>query len=324
MTVLITGVAGFIGSNLAEYLLEKGLTVVGIDNFSPYYAKKLKQHNLTTIPKSKNFIFIEADLTDAEQMKTKVFKKYKIDAIVNLAGWAGVTECHKQPLTYVYNNTFGVVNLLELCKEFGIYKFLQAGTSSQYGDLPIPWNEETQTTTPPQIYAASKASAELFGYSYYRNYGINFTAMRFFNVYGPRQRPEMALPMLFKSHLLNRPFPQYQDLNKTGRDYTYVKDICSGIYKILQKELGYQQINLGNGSPQTLKNLIEATEKVIGEKIQLQRMEERIGEAEVTYCDNTKAKKLIGFNPEYDINSGIKEQYEWFIKQPEWYTLEKY
>lgn len=324
MTVLVTGVAGFIGSNLVEYLLNKEFTVVGIDNFAPYYAKKLKLHNLTTIPQSKNFIFIEADLTNPEQMKTKVFEKYSIQAIVNLAGWAGVTECHKQPLTYVFNNTYGVVNLLELAKDFGIYKFLQAGTSSQYGDTPIPWDEKTQTTTPPQVYAASKASAELFGYSYYRNYGINFTAMRFFNVYGPRQRPEMALPMLFKSHLLKRAFPQYQDLNKTGRDYTYVKDICDGIYKILQKELGYQQINLGNGSPQTLKHLIEATEAVIGHKIILKRMEERIGEAEVTFCDNTKAKELVGFEPKYDINSGVKEQYEWFIKQPDWYKFEQY
>ena len=131
----------------------------------------------------------------------------------------------------------------------------------------------------------------------------------------------MALPMLFKSNLLKKPFPQFQDLDRTGRDYTYVKDICTGIYKILNKEMGYQQINLGNGTPQTLRNLIEATEKVIGDKIELKRMEERIGEAEVTYCDNTKAKELIGFKPKYDINSGVKEQYEWFIAQPEWYTL---
>jgi len=324
MTVLVTGVAGFIGSNLAELLLEKDITVIGIDNFSPYYAKKLKQHNLTTIPKSKNFVFVEADLTNPDEMRNKIFKKYKIQAIVNLAGWAGVTECNKQPLTYVFNNTYGVVNLLELAKDYGIYKFLQAGTSSQYGDLPIPWNEKTEAVQPPQVYAASKASAELFGYTYFRNYGINFTAMRFFNVYGPRQRPEMALPMLFKSHLLGRPFPQYQDLDKTGRDYTYVKDICNGIYKILGKELGYQQINLGNGSPQTLRDLIEATETVIGAKINLERKEERIGEAEMTFCDNTKAKELVGFNPEYDINSGVRAQYEWFIKQPEWYKLEQY
>jgi len=324
MNVLITGVAGFIGSNLAEYLLNKDISVIGIDNFSQYYSKKLKDHNLTTIPKSKNFTFIEADLTNPEQMKKKVFTKFKIDAIVNLAGWAGVTECNKQPLTYVYNNTYGVVNLLELAREFGVFKFAQAGTSSQYGDLPIPWNEKTETVTPPQVYAASKAAAELFGYTYYRNYGINFVGMRFFNVYGPRQRPEMALPMLFKSHLLDRPFPQYQDLSMTGRDYTYVKDICQGIYKILLKDLGYEKINLGNGKPQTLKELIKTTEEVIGEPIKIKRMEARIGEATMTFCDTKKATELIDFKPEYSLITGITEQYEWFMKQPEWYKTEQY
>jgi len=206
---LVTGAAGFIGSNLVDYLLAKNAHVIGIDNFSPYYSKKIKELNLTQItqnPKSKNFTFARADLTSGQQMEP-IFKEYKFDAVLNVAGWGGVTQSFEQPLTYLYNNTYGVLNLLELCKKHDVKKFVQASTSSEYGENPIPWTEDMDRDKPLHPYAASKRSAEIFGYTYHKQHGIDFTATIFFNVYGPRQRPEMALSMLIKAFLTNTPFP---------------------------------------------------------------------------------------------------------------------
>ena len=324
MKVLITGVAGFIGSNLTEYMVTKGDEVVGIDNFTPYYSRKIKEHNLNSIniPKSKHK-FIEVDLSDESLMRRLVFSKYKFDVIINLAGWAGVTQSVKNARQYVYDNVYGAVNLMEFAKDYQIPKFVQAATSSEYGDHTVPWTEDMTMTRLKHPYSASKKSAELLGYHYHLNFGIDFTTTCFFNVYGIRQRPDMAIPKMFRSYITKQPFPQYQNLN-TGRDYTYVKDICSGVYLATHKKTGYEFFNLGSSSPTTLGNLIKGVGKTIGGKFKVERKPDRIGEAQLTWADSSKAKKSLGWKPLYTIDSGLKEYWEWFQKQPEWYKIGKF
>lgn len=323
MRVLITGVAGFIGSNAVEYFSNKGDTVVGIDNFNNYYSRKIKQFNLDSVSKSKNFTFIESNLSDPAQMDG-IFKKYKLDAVVNLAGWAGVTQSVDDPLKYVYDNVYGAVNLMEHCKKYGVFKFVQAGTSSEYGENPIPWKEdEADLSKLLHPYAASKRSAQLFGYHYYRNFGIDFSTTVFFNVYGVRQRPDMLIPVMFRNYLNNTEFPQYQG-DESGRDYTYVTDIVSGVYLATHKKTGYERFNLGNSNPTTLGEVKAAVNKAVGGEVKYKMMESRIGEAEMTFADSSKAHTILGWKPEYNIDKGIKEHWNWFKNQPDWYKYGDY
>lgn len=317
MRILVTGAAGFIGSNLADRLLAGGDVVIGIDNFAPYYSRRVKEHNLSLIEKSSEFIFREADLSSEEQMRP-IFREFNPDVIVNIGGWGGVTQSVENARTYVLANTFGVVNLLELCREFGVGKFVQASTSSQYAENPVPWVETMPMDQPRHPYAASNRSAELFAYHYYLNCNIQFTALRFFNVYGPRQRPDMALAVMFRSFMKGEPFPLYQDLD-TGRDYTYVKDICRGVRLATRTEVGYELVNLGSSNPTKLGDFLAAAEKAVGGKIEYRRMKDRIGEVSMTYADSSKAKGLLGFEPEYTVERGVREYWEWFREQPVWY-----
>lgn len=322
MKVLITGVAGFIGSNAVEYFCSQGDSVVGIDNFTSYYSRKIKEHNVKDVKGSKNFIFLERDLSDEKQM-SEIFKKYKFDAVVNLAGWAGVTQSVNNPLSYVHDNVYGAVNLMEQCRHNGVLKFVQVGTSSEYGDNKIPWKEDMNLEHQLHPYAASKRAAQIFGYHYFRNFGIDFTTTVFFNVYGIRQRPDMLIPVMFRHFLNDKPFPQYQG-DETGRDYTYVTDIVRALYLATHKKTGYERINLGNSNPTTMGDVKKAVKKAVGGEVKFEMMEARIGEAEMTYADSSKAKKTLGWEPEYNINQGIQEHWDWFKKQPNWYKYGNY
>lgn len=321
MRVLITGVAGFIGSSAVEYFTQQGDFVLGVDSFTSYYSKRIKKHNLKTI-KSNNFIFEEADITDTSKMD-ELYKKHDLEAVVNLAGWAGVTQSVNNPLRYVYDNVYGAVNLMELCRENSVYKFVQAGTSSEYGENEIPWKEDMNLEKQLHPYSASKRSAQLFGYHYFKNFGIDFTTTVFFNVYGVRQRPDMLIPVMFRNFLNDTEFPQFQE-NGTGRDYTYVEDIVSALYLATHKKTGYERINIGNSNPTTMGEVKEAVNKAVGGEVKFRMMEARIGEAEMTFADSSKARKLLGWEPVYDINAGIKKYWEWFRDQPDWYKYGKY
>lgn len=321
MRVLITGVAGFIGSNAVEYFTRKGDFVLGVDSFTDYYSRKIKEHNLGTI-KADNFVFVEADISDTKKMGS-LYKKYKLDAVVNLAGWAGVTQSVNNPLRYVYDNVYGAVNLMELCREYGVYKFVQAGTSSEYGENEIPWKEDMNLEKQFHPYSASKRSAQLFGYHYFRNFGIDFTTTVFFNVYGVRQRPDMLIPVMFRNFLNDSEFPQFQG-DETGRDYTYVEDIVSAVYLATHKKTGYERINIGNSNPTKMGEVKKAVDNAVSGKVKFKMMEARIGEAQMTFADSSKARELLGWEPKYNINQGIKKHWEWFKDQPDWYKYGKY
>jgi nucleoside-diphosphate-sugar epimerase len=260
-TVLVTGCAGFIGWKVSEQLLDKNISVIGIDNLNDYYDPKLKQWRLSTLKEKENFSFRELDIGDLTSVKN-VFSGSTIDAVVNLAARAGVRASVEDPWAYLDTNTKGTLNLLECCKDFGTKKFVLASTSSLYGLNEMPFRETDKTDEPLAPYSATKKGAEALCYSYHYLFGIDISIPRYFTVYGPAGRPDMSIFIFIKNIDAGEPITVFGD-GKQQRDFSYVDDIADGTLKCLQP-FGYEIFNLGNDNPVGLMHVINMIEDELG------------------------------------------------------------
>lgn len=313
MKILLTGVAGFIGSNLGEKLLEHKNEVVGIDNFDSYYSREIKEKNLKLLRDYEDFHFLEIDLRD--KLSLKALLEQGFDVIVHLAGRGGVRRSILEPEQYVEMNYIATLNLLEAMKESGARKIVFASTSSVYGNKSeIPFREDRMADWPISPYSASKKACEALLYTYHHIYGFDVYALRFFTVYGKRQRPDMAIYKLVKAILNEEVFEKYGD-GKTERDYTYIDDIVNGVMKAAERVNGYEIINIGGSRTVELNRLISLAEEIIGKKAII--IEKPIPEGDVirTYADVSKANKLIDFSPKVRIEEGLSRFVDWFIKE---------
>ncbi len=314
MNILVTGGAGFIGSHLSENLIGSGHKIICIDNFNDYYDPAIKENNIAGIINNKDFTLYRRDICSLEQVK-KIFKGHEIDLVIHLAAMAGVRPSIAQPLLYEKVNISGTMNLLECCREFKVLKFIFASSSSVYGgNKKVPFSEDDNVDHPISPYAATKKAGELICHTYHSLFGLSIFCFRFFTVYGPRQRPEMAIHK-FTRHILNdRPIEIYGD-GSSSRDYTYIDDIISGISGSIDSLSGYEVINLGNSRTVGLNSLIGIIEKATGKKAILKYGTDQPGDMFMTNADIRKAKKIIAYDPETGIDKGINNFVKWYRQE---------
>ncbi|MCA0456244.1 MAG: GDP-mannose 4,6-dehydratase [Chloroflexi bacterium] len=309
MTTLITGGAGFVGSRLAHRLINAGESIVILDNFNDFYDPAIKRANAAAI--SKNAPVIEGDIRDAE-LVTKIFKEHNITRVAHLAGLANVRKSIEFGDLYADVNTTGAVKLMNIARQFPVSVFVQISTSSVYGQTThIPFSEEDNPDRPLSPYPASKRAAELFAYTYYELHKLNVTVLRLFNVYGPNGRPDMMPLRTIEAILQEKPITVY-DEGKLERDWTYVDDTVAGIAAALERPLGYSIINLGYGSPISLNEFIRIYEELIGKKAIIEYAPAPASEPRITYCNNSRARELLGFNPQVKINEGLARTWAWY------------
>ncbi|MDD3776898.1 MAG: GDP-mannose 4,6-dehydratase [Actinomycetota bacterium] len=311
--LLITGGAGFIGSSFIGRLLKSNYRgrIICLDDFNDYYSPAIKRSNIAEYRNYPNFLLYEADITDYESL-VQLFKAHKIDKIVHLAARAGVRPSIEDPLLYGKVNVSGTLNLLQLACQYKIHKFIFASSSSVYGNnQKIPFAEQDNVDFPISPYAATKKSGELICYTYHHLYEMDCFCLRFFTVYGPRQRPEMAIHKFVDLIEKGKPIHMYGD-GSTSRDYTFIDDITQALETCLDRLQGYQIFNLGNCHPITLKQLIRLIEQKLGKKAQIVPMEMQPGDVDITYADITKAKKWLDYNPATPIEEGIEKFITWY------------
>ena len=308
--ILVSGGAGFIGSHVVDKLLLDGCKVYCIDNFDPFYPKAQKIKNQVSHFINPNFQFTVCDLADIETLKKAI--PDEIDCIIHLAAKAGVRPSIQDPLSYQRSNVAGTQNLLEVAREKGIKQFVFASSSSVYGINPhIPWKESDHVLLPISPYASTKVSGELLGHTYSHLFGIRFIALRLFSVYGPRQRPDLAIYKFMNKILQGEPIPVFGD-GSTSRDYTYVEDIVEGIEKaIAYQDSPYEIINLGSGKAISLSKMIGTIEEVIGLKAKINRLPIQPGDVPQTYADISKARELLGYQPKFSFQEGVLEFKAW-------------
>jgi len=312
--ILVTGGAGFIGSHLVERLLESGNRVTVIDNFDPFYPRSVKERNIHAVMAHPSFRMVELDIRDGHRMEEELKEDYS--AIVHLAAKAGVRPSIADPMGYEDVNVKGTMQLLEFARRRGIKQFVFGSSSSVYGVNPrLPWKEDEVQLLPISPYAATKIAAELIGHVYSNIYGIRFLALRFFTVFGPRQRPDLAIHSFSKKILDNQPIQIFGD-GTTRRDYTYVADIVAGIIAALQyDQTNFEIINVGNHQSVTLNELLATLEEVLGRKLQLEYLPEQTGDVPATYADISKAQKLLGYHPNTGLKAGIAAFRDWLLEQ---------
>ena len=316
MKYLVTGCAGFIGWRVTEFLLEAGHTVVGIDNVNASYDTQVKQWRLKQLQDTPNFHFHRADICDRDALRT-IFNT-PCNAVINLAARAGVRDSVEDPWAYIDTNVTGTLNLLELCREFDVNKFVLASTSSLYGSSnSLPFSEETNTDGLLSPYAASKKGAEAICHSYHHLYGIDITVFRFFTVYGPAGRPDMSAFRFVHWISEEKPVIVYGDGKESSRDYTYLDDIARGVIAGL-KPLKYEVINLGSDSPIVLIDTIRLIEELVGKKAILSHHPFHPADARATWADIRKAEKLLDWRPQVTFREGITALVEWYQENREW------
>ena len=315
MKILITGIAGFIASTLAEKLLSSipDLEIFGIDNFDPFYDRKVKEKNISDLIKQPKFRFKEGDLLDANVLDS--FPS-DINVVIHLAAYAGVRPSIELPGSYIRNNIEVTNNILEWMNKNGIKKNIFASSSSVYGNkCVVPFREDDNTSFPISPYAFTKRACELMNYTYFDLYGIDTINLRLFTVYGPRQRPDLAIHKFTKLISEGKKITLYGDGN-TSRDYTYVDDIVEGIiasiHYILNNNNVFEIINLGNSSPIKLSRLLELISKSLGIEIKLNHAPMQLGDVDQTCADILKAKNILGYDPKMSLKSGIEHFIEWY------------
>jgi len=312
MKVLITGAAGFIGSHLSERLLAEGRTVVGVDNFDDFYDPQIKRGNISDCLKEKSFQLIEADIRDSTAMDKTVGDG--IEIIVHLAAKASVRPSVAQPLLYADVNVNGTMVLLEAAKKHKVGRFIFGSSSSVYGNnKKVPFSEDDNVDFPISPYAATKKAGELICHTYYYLYGIHITCLRFFTVYGPRQRPDLAIHKFAKLIEQNKPIPVYGD-GTMMRDFTYIDDIIDGTVAAMNKCEGFNIYNLGESQPITVHDLITEIEKALGKKAVKKYLPSQPGDVERTYADISKAAEELGYNPSTNIQLGLTKFVTWLRK----------
>ncbi len=313
MPTLITGGAGFIGSHLAEHLLTHGDTVVIIDNFNDYYDPALKRHNIQRLGDSPKLTVVEGDIRDVD-LVNRLFTEHGITRVAHLAAMAGVRSSMTQPRLYMDVNTTGTLNLLEAAREQQVTQFVLASTSSVYGKTEVlPFIETDTADLPLAAYPASKRAAEILGHTYNNLHGMNVTCLRFFNVYGPAGRPDM-MPMLLMEATQDGRIMKLFNGGDIHRDWTFINDTVTGVAAALERPLGYEVINLGCGNPISLMNMVEIFEELSGKSINWVEVETPPSDPPITFCDNTKARTLLDFDPKVPVHEGLRITWEWFRK----------
>lgn len=309
---IVTGGAGFIGSHLIPRLLQEGWKVTAIDNFDPFYSPAIKQNNLKPFHKHPDFHFYPIDILDLKSLQQTLIGKF--DAIIHIAAKAGVRPSIKNPLAYQKVNVLGTQNMLEISRALDIKQFVFASSSSVYGVNPnTPWSEEDHVLQPISPYASSKISAELLGHVYAKLYDIRFIALRFFTVYGPGQRPDLAIHKFADKIRNNMPIQMYGD-GSTERDYTYVEDIVNGVVAAIHyHKTKYEIINLGNNRTVSLREMIQTIEEVFGQKAIIERLPMQPGDVPKTCANIDKAKHLLGYQPQTPFRKGVEKFKEWLI-----------
>jgi UDP-glucuronate 4-epimerase len=312
--VLVTGGAGFIGSHLCQRLLQEGYEVVCLDNFDAYYDPAIKRKNLEEIKASRGaqgFQLMEGDIRD-KGLLDDLFRRSSFDLIIHLAARAGVRPSIQQPLLYEEVNVTGTLNLLEACREFGVRDFIFGSSSSVYGkNRKVPFAEEDRLEAMISPYAVTKRTGELFCYAYHHLYGLNISCLRFFTVYGPRQRPEMAIHKFARLIHQGERIPLFGD-GTSRRDYTYIDDIIEGIIGAMRNLQGYDIFNLGESQTVPLRDLISLLEQALGKKAVVEELPEQPGDVPITYAEITKARRLLGYDPKVDIAEGVGRFVQWF------------
>lgn len=312
--ILVTGCAGFIGSHLTEALLEEGHEVVGIDNLDPFYDINLKKKNLSSFEDNPLFTFLRIDLSNSELL----FKYFpgKIKLVIHLAGKAGVRPSFDDPIGFINANIVATQNLLEAMRKHKIYKFIFASSSSVYGNnKEIPFSENMDVSNPISPYAATKKACELLTYTYYYNFNINVINLRFFTVFGPRQRPDLAIHKFTRLIKEGKPITMYGN-GCTARDYTYIDDIIKGIkcaIKYLNKNSNvYEIINLGNNKPVMLKDLINTLYEITHVNPDIVQEPMQPGDVDITYANISKAVSLLKYKPKNKFKEGLEDFINWY------------
>jgi UDP-glucuronate 4-epimerase len=314
MKILVTGAAGFIGSNLCKKLLADNHEVFGIDDLNDYYSPLIKIRNVTPFFNHPRFFLTILNIENRNRLE-EIFKKKQFDAIVHLAARAGVRASLVDPLIFSDANFTGTANLLEFSRRHGIKQFIFASSSSVYGERDsTPFNENDACSHPVSPYAASKRACELFCYTYGKLFAINITILRFFNVYGPNNRPDMGHYLFAEAFTKNLPIKKYGD-GSSKRDFTYIDDIVNGIILAINKPFEYEIINLGNNKPICLNEMISHFSKNFGKQPVIEQLERQSGDVSQTQADITKAKKLLNWEPTVPYHEGVKMFIEWFKNQ---------
>ena len=307
MNVLVTGGAGFIGSHVVERLLARGETITVVDDFNEFYDPALKRRNVRAF--ADRVKLIEADICSDLR---RVFAEQHFDTIIHLAARAGVRPSLAQPELYTRVNIVGTQNLLELSREFGIRKFVFGSSSSVYGvNEKVPFSEKDPIFKPISPYAATKLAGEALCHVYHHLYSLDIVCLRFFTVYGPRQRPDLAIRKFTQAIFAGKPIDIYGD-GTSRRDYTYIDDILQGVLACLERTFGYEIINLGESRTVDLVELLRLIEKSAGKKAQVRQLPRQPGDVPITYADISKAKRLLGYQPKVAIEEGIERFAEWY------------
>jgi UDP-glucuronate 4-epimerase len=312
MKVLVTGGAGFIGSHLCERLLRDGHGVAILDDLNDFYSPAAKQANLVTIGQSGLVEFYWGDIVD-EAFVAQTFRAYRPDAVIHLAARAGVRPSLEQPLLYGRVNVQGTITLLEGCRKFGMPKFVFASSSSIYGVANrVPFSEEDFLNMPVSPYAATKIAGEKIAYTYAHLYGLRVVCLRFFTVFGPRQRPDLAIRKFTTMIDRGQPIPVFGD-GTSGRDYTFVDDTVQGIMGALAYDCPFDIFNLGNSHPVRLIDLIRTIETALGKRATIQWLGDQPGDVPITYADISKAQEILGYHPKTSLTAGIDRFLEWYF-----------
>lgn len=310
-TILVTGGAGFIGSHLVEALLARGDRVICLDNFSDYYSPARKRDNLRGCLGNPSFVLVEGDIRD-RALVSQVFATYQPQRVAHLAAMAGVRYSIPRASLYVDVNIRGTVNLLDMAQEYGVENFIQASTSSIYGATDrIPFREDQLTDYPLAPYPATKKACEVMGYAYHNLFGLNFIALRFFTVYGPRVRPDMMAYTVMDHIVRDGPIELYNS-GELSRDWTYIEDIIAGVLAALDKPCGYEIINLGRGEPVRLRDFVEIIEEIVGKQAIWDASPAPPSEPPITYADVSKAHRLLGYAPHTSVLEGLTRTWAWY------------
>ena len=312
MKILVTGAGGFVGSNLVDALCRQGHEVVGLDNFDGLvYPATIKRRNVDEIAIYPNFRMVEADFRHRELL-FNLFEHEEFSTVAHLGGIGNPRESIKNPQLYVDVNYIGSQNVMDAARQFGVANIVFASTSSIYGETEkVPFVETDMADRPLQPYAATKRGVEILAYSYHYLYALNFTALRFFTVFGPRNRPDMFAYMLADSIATGRQLPLHEK-GEMYRDWTYVGDIVDGFVRALQKPLGYEIINIGQGNPTKLADFVEMMEEVAGNQANLVHKSMPRADMKVTYAGIDKARQLLGYEPQTSTLEGVKALWIWY------------
>jgi nucleoside-diphosphate-sugar epimerase len=319
-TLLVFGAAGFIAARVCDLLLEAGWRVLGVDNFDPYYSPELKQWRIGRLSRFPGWSFSQCDITSAREMSCLRDAVPPVHAVMHLAAKAGVRASVEHPLQFLENNLLGTARVLELCRALGVKRLVVASSSSVYGAQKSgPFPESANTHLPLSPYAASKKAAEELCYVYHHLYGFHISLLRFFTVYGPAGRPDMAIFRFIRNAIEGKALTVYGD-GSQQRDFSYVDDIAAGVIAALQPE-GYGIFNLGADHPVSLNCVISAIERIAGRRVTVDRRAAVPGDAPATWADITRAKSVLGWTPRVPLDRGLRQSVEWYLENRQWASL---